>query len=70
MSIIQTKNRESSMLWHMARATLILKRITRYYLLLQLWVAPETTSCDNNHSRSSAKDLYVGILISFALDPA
>lgn len=42
VSVIQTENREGSMLWHMTHATLILKKITRSYSLLQLWVASET----------------------------
>lgn len=67
VSVIQTENREGSTLWHMARATLILKKITRSYALLQSWVASET--CNNNHSRSSAKAPFIVILISFALDP-
>lgn len=40
--VMQTKTKEGSILWHMTHSTLILKKITRSYSLLQLWVASGT----------------------------
>lgn len=68
--VIQTKTREGSTLWRMTHAALIFKKIqgpTRFFNCGLHW---KFDFFESKHSWSSAKELYVVILISFALDPA